>query len=163
MAYWTANCFFLGLILGLSSYDLWICMWLKSKMCISLMSADFSGDCSDFDLFFKVLWIIKGCFKDDLKDYTISKKKIANKLWFRNVFSFYSGNIWLLLIQTALIRDQIMPGEWDIRVTSYEMVIKEKSVFKKFNWRYLVIDEAHRIKNEQSKVSLYNFRVSKRS
>ena len=46
-----------------------------------------------------------------------------------------------------------MPGEWDICVTSYEMVIKEKSVFKKFNWRYLVIDEAHRIKNEQSKVS----------
>jgi len=32
------------------------------------------------------------------------------------------------------------------------MVIKEKSVFKKFNWRYLVIDEAHRIKNEKSKV-----------
>jgi len=48
----------------------------------------------------------------------------------------------------------ILPGEWDICVTSYEMVIKEKSVFKKFNWRYLVIDEAHRIKNEKSKVCL---------
>ena len=45
-----------------------------------------------------------------------------------------------------------MPGEWDVLVTSYEMCIKEKSVFKKFNWRYLVIDEAHRIKNEKSKV-----------
>lgn len=47
----------------------------------------------------------------------------------------------------------MMPGEWDVCVTSYEMVIKEKSVFKKFNWRYLVIDEAHRIKNEKSKVN----------
>ena len=47
-----------------------------------------------------------------------------------------------------------MPGEWDICVSSYEMVIREKSVFKKFNWRYLVIDEAHRIKNEKSKVFL---------
>lgn len=37
-------------------------------------------------------------------------------------------------------------------MTSYEMIIKEKTVFKKFNWRYLVIDEAHRIKNEKSKV-----------
>nr|CAD7464255.1 unnamed protein product [Timema tahoe] len=46
-----------------------------------------------------------------------------------------------------------MPGEWDVCVTSYEMVIKEKSVFKKFNWRYMVIDEAHRIKNEKSKLS----------
>ena len=46
-----------------------------------------------------------------------------------------------------------MPGEWDVCVTSYEMAIREKSVFKKFNWRYLVIDEAHRIKNEKSKLS----------
>ena len=37
-------------------------------------------------------------------------------------------------------------------VTSYEMVLREKSTFKKFNWRYMVIDEAHRIKNEKSKV-----------
>lgn len=51
----------------------------------------------------------------------------------------------------------MMPGEWDFCVTSYEMVIKEKSVFKKFNWRYLVIDEAHRIKNEKSKVNLKLF------
>lgn len=50
----------------------------------------------------------------------------------------------------------MMPGEWDVCVTSYEMVIKEKSVFKKFHWRYLVIDEAHRIKNEKSKVSHFS-------
>lgn len=46
----------------------------------------------------------------------------------------------------------LLPGEWDVCVTSYEMLIIEKAVFKKFNWRYLVIDEAHRIKNEKSKV-----------
>ncbi|XP_048400125.1 probable global transcription activator SNF2L1 isoform X3 [Stegostoma tigrinum] len=55
--------------------------------------------------------------------------------------------------RAAFIRDIMMPGEWDVCITSYEMVIKEKSVFKKFNWRYLVIDEAHRIKNEKSKLS----------
>jgi SWI/SNF-related matrix-associated actin-dependent regulator of chromatin subfamily A member 5 len=48
-----------------------------------------------------------------------------------------------------------MPGEWDVCVTSYEMVIKEKAVFKKFQWKYLIIDEAHRIKNEKSKLSEY--------
>ncbi len=58
----------------------------------------------------------------------------------------------LLQFQTALIRDVLLPGEWDVCVTSYEMLIIEKAVFKKFNWRYLVIDEAHRIKNEKSKV-----------
>ena len=32
--------------------------------------------------------------------------------------------------------------------------VREKSVFKKFNWKYMVIDEAHRIKNEESKLSV---------
>lgn len=55
--------------------------------------------------------------------------------------------------RAAFVRDTLMPGEWDVCITSYEMVLKEKAVFKKFNWRYLIIDEAHRIKNEKSKLS----------
>merc|ERR1719341_2230743 len=54
----------------------------------------------------------------------------------------------------TFIRDVMMPGGWDVVVTSYEMILIEKSVFKKFNWKYMVIDEAHRIKNEESKLSL---------
>ena len=49
----------------------------------------------------------------------------------------------------------MLPGEWDTCITSYEMVIREKAVFKKFAWRYIIIDEAHRIKNEKSKVCIY--------
>ncbi|XP_063696190.1 chromatin-remodeling complex ATPase chain Iswi [Culicoides brevitarsis] len=66
--------------------------------------------------------------------------------------------------RNAFIRDVLMPGEWDVCVTSYEMCIKEKSVFKKFNWRYMVIDEAHRIKNEKSKLSeiLREFKTANR-
>ena len=44
----------------------------------------------------------------------------------------------------------MLPGEWYTCITSYEMVIREKVVFKKFAWRYIIIDEAHRIKNEKS-------------
>ncbi|KAJ8968298.1 hypothetical protein NQ317_000258 [Molorchus minor] len=66
--------------------------------------------------------------------------------------------------RSTFIRDILMPGEWDVCVTSYEMCIKEKSVFKKFNWRYMVIDEAHRIKNEKSKLSeiLREFKTTNR-
>uniref|UniRef100_A0A1B0BDV9 Chromatin-remodeling complex ATPase chain Iswi n=1 Tax=Glossina palpalis gambiensis TaxID=67801 RepID=A0A1B0BDV9_9MUSC len=53
----------------------------------------------------------------------------------------------------VLLKKLLLPGEWDVCVTSYEMCIREKSVFKKFNWRYVIIDEAHRIKNEKSKLS----------
>lgn len=66
--------------------------------------------------------------------------------------------------RNQLIREVLLPGEWDICVTSYEMCIREKSVFKKFNWRYMVIDEAHRIKNEKSKLSeiLREFKTANR-
>mmetsp|Transcript_10066 Transcript_10066/g.36776 ORF Transcript_10066/g.36776 Transcript_10066/m.36776 type:complete len:1049 (+) Transcript_10066:144-3290(+) len=50
-------------------------------------------------------------------------------------------------------QELIQPGKFDAVVTSYEMVIKEKSHLKKFNWLYVIIDEAHRIKNENSVLS----------
>lgn len=42
---------------------------------------------------------------------------------------------------------------FDILITSYELGIIEKSFLKKLSWSYLVIDEAHRIKNENSLLS----------
>jgi len=57
------------------------------------------------------------------------------------------------LIRQHLSNPTSSNNEWQVLITSYEMVIKEKSVLKKFHWRYLIIDEAHRIKNEKSKLS----------
>ncbi|KAL5995983.1 hypothetical protein ACLOJK_026056 [Asimina triloba] len=55
---------------------------------------------------------------------------------------------------------QLVAGKFDVCVTSYEMAIKEKSTLRRFSWRYVIIDEAHRIKNENSLLSktmrLYN-------
>ncbi|KAG5684431.1 hypothetical protein PVAND_013665 [Polypedilum vanderplanki] len=53
----------------------------------------------------------------------------------------------------TFIREVMMPGKWDVCITSYEMCLCERSVLKKFNWKYLIIDEAHRIKNEKTKLS----------
>ncbi|KAL3692725.1 hypothetical protein R1sor_006376 [Riccia sorocarpa] len=48
-------------------------------------------------------------------------------------------------------RDNLLvAGKFDICVTSFEMAIKERAALKKFSWRYIIIDEAHRIKNENS-------------
>ncbi|ORY83763.1 SNF2 family N-terminal domain-domain-containing protein [Protomyces lactucae-debilis] len=52
-----------------------------------------------------------------------------------------------------LIKNELIDGDWDVCVTSYEMVIREKAVLRKFAWEYIVIDEAHRIKNEESLLS----------
>jgi SNF2-related domain len=42
---------------------------------------------------------------------------------------------------------------WDVLVTSYEGLLREKGKLGKIMWRYLIIDEAHRIKNENSSLS----------
>ncbi|ESW19868.1 hypothetical protein PHAVU_006G162200 [Phaseolus vulgaris] len=47
----------------------------------------------------------------------------------------------------------LVAGRFDVCVTSFEMAIKEKSVLRRFSWRYIIIDEAHRIKNENSLLS----------
>ncbi|XP_047950940.1 ISWI chromatin-remodeling complex ATPase CHR11 isoform X1 [Salvia hispanica] len=59
------------------------------------------------------------------------------------------------------IREELLvAGKFDVCVTSFEMAIKEKTTLRRFNWRYIIIDEAHRIKNENSLLSktmrLYN-------
>eukprot|EP00026_Physarum_polycephalum_P000788 Phypoly_transcript_00789.p1 GENE.Phypoly_transcript_00789~~Phypoly_transcript_00789.p1 ORF type:complete len:1293 (+),score=424.61 Phypoly_transcript_00789:569-3880(+) len=52
-----------------------------------------------------------------------------------------------------LRENKLQPGKFDVCVTTYEIAIKEKSALNKFSWRYIVIDEAHRIKNENSSLS----------
>ncbi|XP_008776232.1 ISWI chromatin-remodeling complex ATPase CHR11-like [Phoenix dactylifera] len=52
------------------------------------------------------------------------------------------------------IRENLLvAGKFDVCVTSFEMAIKEKNALRRFSWRYVIIDEAHRIKNENSLLS----------
>lgn len=53
----------------------------------------------------------------------------------------------------------LQPGQrdeersWNVVVTTYEIVNLERNIFNKFAWSYLIIDEAHRLKNEASMFS----------
>lgn len=53
----------------------------------------------------------------------------------------------------TLIEDVLKRNDWDVLITSYEMCLLESAFIKKYQWKYLIIDEAHRIKNEKSKLS----------
>ncbi|KAJ8598872.1 hypothetical protein CTAYLR_010462 [Chrysophaeum taylorii] len=54
------------------------------------------------------------------------------------------------------VEDVLKPGvpserrEWDVVVATYEVANAEKVHLEKISWRFVVIDEAHRIKNEAS-------------
>ena len=61
--------------------------------------------------------------------------------------------------ERAAIADLLLPGrphserEWDVVITTYEVVSMERNVLTKIAWKYLIIDEAHRLKNEASQFS----------
>lgn len=54
------------------------------------------------------------------------------------------------------VRDVLQPTKknedrsWDVCITTYEICNLEKTCLTKIAWRYLIIDEAHRLKNEDS-------------
>jgi len=58
-----------------------------------------------------------------------------------------------------IIKQHLEPGqqdedrEWHVVVTTYEVCNIEKNTLNKFAWSYLIIDEAHRLKNEASAFS----------
>ncbi|PVI04088.1 hypothetical protein DM02DRAFT_693875 [Periconia macrospinosa] len=55
--------------------------------------------------------------------------------------------------RAELIQDRVVDEKFDVLITSYEMILREKSQLKKFAWEYIIIDEAHRIKNEESSLA----------
>ncbi|KAH7339161.1 SNF2 family N-terminal domain-containing protein [Rhizoctonia solani] len=52
--------------------------------------------------------------------------------------------------RAEIIASQILPQSFEILITSYEICLREKNTLKKFSFEYIVIDEAHRIKNADS-------------
>ena len=41
--------------------------------------------------------------------------------------------------------------KWNVCITTYEYILKDRLVLNKFHWQYVVIDEGHRMKNARSK------------
>ncbi|KAG8169173.1 hypothetical protein KVR01_001922 [Diaporthe batatas] len=87
---------------------------------------------------------------------TVPKSTLDN--WKRE-FAKWTPEVNVLVLQGAkeerqqLIADRLESEDFDVCITSYEMILREKSHLKKFAWEYIIIDEAHRIKNEESSLA----------
>ncbi|OAA66598.1 snf2 family helicase [Niveomyces insectorum RCEF 264] len=87
---------------------------------------------------------------------TVPKSTLDN--WNRE-FARWTPEVRVLVLQgakeerNALINERLIDEDFDVCVTSYEMILREKSHLKKFAWEYIIIDEAHRIKNEESSLA----------
>lgn len=105
---------------------------------------------------------------------TVPKSTLDN--WKRE-FAKWSPEVNVLVLQGAkderhaLINERLIDEKFDVCVTSYEMILREKAHLKKFAWEYIIIDEvsqagfpnngrsvanfdkAHRIKNDESSLA----------
>ncbi|KAL9131276.1 MAG: hypothetical protein Q9217_000764 [Psora testacea] len=74
-------------------------------------------------------------------------------------FTMWTPEVDVLILQGAkderhqLINDRLIDEKFDVCITSYEMILREKAHLKKFAWEYIIVDEAHRIKNEESSLA----------
>ncbi|KAI9813631.1 MAG: hypothetical protein M1827_003702 [Pycnora praestabilis] len=74
-------------------------------------------------------------------------------------FAMWTPEVNVLVLQGAkderhqLINERLIDEKFDVCITSYEMILREKAHLKKFAWEYIIIDEAHRIKNEESSLA----------
>ncbi|RUS17366.1 SNF2 family N-terminal domain-containing protein [Endogone sp. FLAS-F59071] len=77
----------------------------------------------------------------------------------RNEFSRWIPDFDVFVLHGAkderadMVKEKLLPQDFEVCITSYEMCLMEKTHIKKFAWQYIIIDEAHRIKNENSMLS----------
>ncbi|RPA78581.1 putative SNF2 family helicase/ATPase [Ascobolus immersus RN42] len=87
---------------------------------------------------------------------TVPKSTLDN--WKRE-FEKWTPEVKVFVLQgtkderAELINNVLLPGAFDVCITSYEMILREKAHLKKPAWEYIIVDEAHRIKNEESSLA----------
>ncbi|XP_059498560.1 probable global transcription activator SNF2L2 [Stegostoma tigrinum] len=48
---------------------------------------------------------------------------------------------------------QLRSGKFNVLLTTYEYIIKDKHVLAKLRWKYMIVDEGHRMKNHHCKLT----------
>ncbi|EKM60438.1 uncharacterized protein PHACADRAFT_179732 [Phanerochaete carnosa HHB-10118-sp] len=61
----------------------------------------------------------------------------------------YKGNP----TQRRALQNEIRGGQFQVLLTTYEYIIKDRPVLSRMKWVHMIIDEGHRMKNTQSKLS----------
>lgn len=52
-----------------------------------------------------------------------------------------------------LLKNHLLPGKFDVVLTTFEGVRACMNKLLSFKWEYVIVDEAHKLKNEDSQIS----------
>jgi SNF2 family DNA or RNA helicase len=54
-------------------------------------------------------------------------------------------------VRRQIFKDEVEPGNFNVLLTTYEYIMKDRSHLKRLYWQYIIVDEGHRMKNAESK------------
>ncbi|KAL0838276.1 hypothetical protein Bca101_090166 [Brassica carinata] len=70
------------------------------------------------------------------------------------------------LEERKAIREKIAgEGKFNVLITHYDLIMRDKAFLKKIDWHYMIVDEGHRLKNHESalaKTLLTGYRIKRR-
>ncbi|CAN8269922.1 unnamed protein product [Cochlearia groenlandica] len=83
--------------------------------------------------------------------------------WVPSIAAFlYDGR----LEERKAIREKITgEGKFNVLLTHYDLIMRDKAFLKKIDWYYMIVDEGHRLKNHESalaKTLLTGYRIKRR-
>ena len=82
---------------------------------------------------------------------TLSNWQLEFQKWAPSILVIaYKGNP---LARRSFIA-QIKAGKLNVLLTTYEYIIKDKANLSKVRWKYMIIDEGHRMKNHHCKLTV---------
>lgn len=56
-----------------------------------------------------------------------------------------------------IVQSQMRATKLNVLLTTYEYIIKDKAVLSKLRWKYMIIDEGHRMKNHHCKLTQVSY------
>jgi len=84
------------------------------------------------------------------------------KLWLKNMAAvYYVGG---REERAKIFAEQVLPLKFNVLVTTYEFIMRDRAKLSKINWQYAIIDEAQRLKDREGRLSrdLDRFRCVRR-
>jgi len=84
---------------------------------------------------------------------TVPKSTLDN--WKRE-FEKWTPDVKVMVLQGTkeerqkLIQERVLTDDFDCLITSYEMILREKTHLKKFAWEYIIVDEVSHLRRPQS-------------
>ncbi|TMW58329.1 hypothetical protein Poli38472_011917 [Pythium oligandrum] len=57
-------------------------------------------------------------------------------------------------VRKEIHRQEMASCQFNVLLTTYEYIMKDKHILRKYEWQYIIVDEGHRMKNAQSKFAM---------